>query len=166
MNPRVRRGIPVLALAVAGLAATGCETGGMTGVTWLVPADHLRPAGLEPQPVVLLGASPVRGWPLDPYTLVDHAVEGDTLTLGITHAGGCAEHRFALLVGPDFMESFPVQVHATLAHDAAGDLCLALLAPLLRFDLTRLRQAYGQAYGAGPGTLILHVAGQAIRYDF
>jgi hypothetical protein len=92
-------------------------------------------------------------------------VEGDTLSLDVQYGGGCAEHRFALLVDPAFMESQPVQVVARLAHDAGGDMCRALLTRTLRFDLTRLRQRYVAAYGGG-GTVLIGLSGQQIRYTF
>jgi hypothetical protein len=119
-----------------------------------VPTVHLVPED-DPRP-----------WPMDPWTFRSHALHGDTLTLSIEYGGGCHVHRFALLVDPAFRESHPVQVSARLAHDADGDPCRALILEDLRFDLAPLRRHYQDAYGQGPGTIAIVLAGRQITYEF
>lgn len=125
----------------------------------------MPPSG-SPRPVVVATSRPHDGWPRDDYTLEDHSVDGDTVLLEIRYGGGCLEHRFALVVGPDFMESHPVQVAATLAHDARNDRCRAIVGRRLRFDLTPLRELWERSYGPGPGALILRLADRRILYEF
>ena len=107
-------------------------------------------------------------WPRDALTIDSAAVIADTLRLYVRYGGGCRPHRVALLLGNAFMESYPVQVHARLAHDAAGDMCKALVARTLDFDLTPLKRRYKASYGAGAGVVILNVAGYSgsVRYAF
>lgn len=107
-------------------------------------------------------------WKLDPYTIDSAMVVGDTLRLVVRHGGGCRTHRFSLAASRAFRESSPVQVSAVLTHDADGDNCRALLTRDLRYDLTPLREAYRAAYGAGPGSIVIHLwhQGRSLRYDF
>jgi len=107
-------------------------------------------------------------WPHDVYQFAQSSLQGDTLTVTITHGGGCATHEYALLIRPLFLESYPVQMHGSLAHDAKRDPCKALLRPTLRFDLTPVKQAYRRAYNTTAGEIILHVSTwpEPIRYRF
>ena len=107
-------------------------------------------------------------WPRDALTIESVIVIGDTLRLAVHYGGGCHPHRVALLLGNAFMESYPVQVHARLAHDAAGDMCKALVARTLDFDLTPLKRRYHASYGAGAAVVVLNLAGYSgsVRYAF
>jgi hypothetical protein len=107
-------------------------------------------------------------WPRDSLSIESAAVIGDTLRLTLRFGGGCRPHRIGLLLGNVFMESYPVQVHARLAHDAAGDMCKALLTRTRDFDLTPLRRRYRASYGAGAAVVILNLAGYrgSVRYAF
>lgn len=159
----MRRRLPSLIIAAlltlgAGLGC-GTNSPGEQVSGFLTSIEALAPARLVPR-------DDPRPWPADPWTYVAHRVIGDTLSLDIQYGGGCAEHRFALLIDPAFMESQPVQVVARLAHAAGGDMCRALLMRTLRFDLSSLRQRYVAAYGSGPGTVVIGLAGQQIRYTF
>src|SRR5262245_60510158 len=87
------------------------------------------------------GVSPDR-LSLDPYQIEQARIEKDTLYINVVHGGGCRKHEYGFVAFSGWMESFPVQVRAVLAHDANGDLCKALLRNQLRFDLTPLREAY------------------------
>jgi hypothetical protein len=107
-------------------------------------------------------------WPRDALTIDSVAVIADTLRLAVRYGGGCRPHRVALLLGNAFMESYPVQVHARLAHDAAGDMCKALVARTVDFDLTTLKRRYRASYGAGAAVVVLNLAGYSgsVRYAF
>lgn len=159
MMPRLSS-LVVAALLSLGVGI-GCRSGGpleqldgfLTGTEALAPA-------------LLVARDDPRPWPTDDWRYVAHRLAGDTLSLDIQYGGGCAEHRFALLVDPAFMESQPVQVVARLAHDAAGDPCRALLGRTLRFDLSSVRRHYIASYGGGGGTVLIGLAGAQIRYTF
>lgn len=121
---------------------------------------------------VRVGSVPAR-LPSDPASVTSAAVHGDSLVLEVTFGGGCARHDFALYASGVWMESFPVQTPVSLAHDAHGDNCRALLSRELRFDLSPLADAYRRAYGGG-GTLVLRLQEpggpgapvHAVRYSF
>jgi len=159
MIPRVSS-LTLAVLLVAGAGMACQRSGPLEAVSaFLTSSEVLAPALLVPR-------DDPRPWPADPWTYLAHRVNGDTLVLDIQYGGGCAEHRFALLIDPAVMESQPVQGVARLAHDAGGDMCRALLTRTLRFDLSNLRQRYGAAYGGSGGTVLIGLAGQQIRYTF
>ncbi len=91
--------------------------------------------------------------------LNDAGIAGDTLSLDLSYAGGCARHEFTLVASELFRESDPVQLPLTLAHDANGDSCEAWLTQDYEFDLSLLRDRYRQAYGDGPGRIVLLLEG-------
>ena len=107
-------------------------------------------------------------WPHDAVTIESAVVLADTLRLSVRYGGGCRPHRVALLIGNAFMESYPVQVRARLAHDASGDMCRALLTRTQDFDLTPLKRRYRASYGTGAGVVVLNLAGHSgpVRYAF
>lgn len=92
----------------------------------------------------------------DPATIDSAAIAGDVLQLHLTHGGGCRTHVFGLHTSGVFLESEPVQVPVQLSHDADNDMCRALVRPVVRFDLTALRELYKKSYGKG-GTMVLQV---------
>jgi hypothetical protein len=106
---------------------------------------------------VILTENPDR-WRHDPYELASARVEGDTLHVTVQYGGGCAVHDFSLLVVPIFLESYPVQMSGSLAHDAKGDPCRALVSSDLRFDLSPIKEAYRQSYGVQSDTVHLRIA--------
>lgn len=159
MSPVLR--IPTAALALLLWMVAGCLSAGPSE-----PVDTLLVAGDEASPALLVDRNDPRPWPSDPWTFVAHEIQGDTLSLEVRYGGGCREHRFALLVDPAFMESFPVQVAARLAHDADGDPCRALLTRTLRFDLSPLREHFQASYGPGRGTVVIGLGGRRITYTF
>lgn len=94
-------------------------------------------------------------WGDDDYVLNATAIAGDALTLNVSHGGGCATHRFTLVASEAFLESFRVQLAVLLAHDANGDACEAWLTEAYRFDLRVIRNRYREAFGQGPGEIVL-----------
>ncbi len=104
----------------------------------------------------------------DPIAVGDARVAGDTLSLELSHAGGCAPHYYRVCYEPAFLESNPVQVQLRLEHDGQGDTCEALLRATLDTDLSMVRDAYRSGYGAGSGTVLLRLEGYVgtVTYSF
>lgn len=132
------------------------------------PSGNGVPNAITDGAVALVDNVASTAWPNDPLTVESAAITGDMLQATVRFGGGCARHRIALLLGRAFMESFPVQVQARLAHDSGGDMCDALLARALAFDLTALKTRYGAAYGPGPATIVINLSGlpRPLRYSF
>lgn len=99
------------------------------------------------------------GLPSDPITIDSARVDGDTLAVAVTHGGGCASHTYQLVIGTAWMESFPVQVGARIAHNANGDNCRALLRKNLRMSLRPLADAYRASYHQQHSTVSIHLPG-------
>ena len=144
----------VLLLGAAALAA--CAEGG-PDTPVAVSVDDVPPAGPRSGAVVVSEAPHLHG--RDPFVLNDAAVAGDTLSLNLSYAGGCARHEFTLVASELFRESEPVQLPVSLAHDANGDSCEAWLTEDYEFDLSVLRDRYRRAYGDGPGRIVLLLEG-------
>lgn len=144
----------VLLLGAAALAA--CGEGGLdTAVA--VSVNDVPPAGSGSGAVVVSEAPHLHGQ--DPFVLNDAAIAGDTLSLNLSYAGGCARHEFTLVASESFRESDPVQLPVSLAHDANGDSCEAWLTRDYEFDLTLLRDRYRQSHGARSGRIVLLLDG-------
>ena len=144
----------VLVLGAAALAA--CGQGGLDTPIG-ISVDDVPPAGPRSGAVVV-SETPQR-WGQDPFVLNDAAVAGDTLTLNLSYAGGCGRHEVTLVASGVFLESFPVQLRVSVAHDANGDSCEAWLTQDYEFDLTVIRDLYRRGYGDGPGRIVLLLDG-------
>jgi hypothetical protein len=103
-------------------------------------------------------ASSPGAWPADPLTLDSLAIEGSELVVRVSYGGGCEQHSVDLVFWNGFLESNPVQAEAILAHDARNDPCDAFITTTRRFDLSRLRDTFRDAYGSGSGTIIIQVS--------
>ena len=93
----------------------------------------------------------------DKYVLNTATITDDTLNISVSYSGGCEDHQFTLVVSDTFLESFPVQLHASLAHNANGDLCKAWLTEDYHFDLTPIKTMYQNAYRQEAGTIVLPI---------
>ena len=93
----------------------------------------------------------------DEYTLNSATITDDTLNISVSYSGGCEDHQFTLVASDTFLESFPVQLHAFIAHNANGDTCEAYPTENYRFDLTPIKTMYQEAYRQEAGTLILRL---------
>ena len=93
----------------------------------------------------------------DEYTLNSATITDDTLNISVSYSGGCEEHQLALVVSDTFLESFPVQLHVSLAHNANEDACEAWLTEDYHFDLTPIKTMYQEAYRQEAGTIILRL---------
>ena len=107
--------------------------------------------------------------PMDPLSIESATIQGDDLVLDVSYGGGCAAHVFAACWDGLFLESFPVQVHLGISHDANDDNCDALIHDEITFDLAPLAEAYTNAYGPGNATIVINLAGWgggSLNYDF
>ena len=99
--------------------------------------------------------------------IVSLALDGDTLTIELSYGGGCESHQLALCWPEQaFMEEDPVQVRLEVWHDDGGDTCEAYLDDTLVVDLSPLKTAWQEGYGAESGTVVLLVGGQSVDYSF
>ena len=94
---------------------------------------------------------------IDEYTLNSATITDDTLDISVSYSGGCKDHQFTLVASDTFLESFPVQLHAFIAHNANGDTCEAYPTENYRFDLTPIKTMYQEAYRQEAGTIILRL---------
>ena len=94
-------------------------------------------------------------WGTDAYQLNAAVIMGDTLTISVSYSGGCETHHFTLVATDVFLESYPVQLGASLAHDANGDSCERWVTEDWDFDLTPIKRLYQDAYLEDAGTIIL-----------
>ena len=96
-------------------------------------------------------------WGTDPYQLNAASIAGDTLTVSVSFGGGCRTHEFTLVASNVFLESDPVQLRVSLAHEANDDLCRAWLTEDRDFDLTPIKRLFQNAYQSDAGTLVLRL---------
>ena len=93
----------------------------------------------------------------DEYALNSATIADDMLNISVSYSGGCEDHQFTLVASDTFLESFPVQLRASIAHDANGDTCEAYPTENYRFDLTPIKTMYQAAYRQEAGTIILRL---------
>ena len=108
-------------------------------------------------------------WGTDKYLIKAATVQGDTLSINVSYIGGCETHAFTLVAEPMFLESFPVQLRVSLAHNANGDTCEQALTEDYHFDLTPIKQVYQRGYQKDEGTIILRLKDAPpgeLFYDF
>lgn len=93
----------------------------------------------------------------DRYVLNAATITGDMLRINVSYGGGCRTHQFTLIASDSFLESFPVQLRITLAHNANNDLCRAWLTEDYHLDLTPIKAMYQEAYRQKAGTIVLRL---------
>ena len=113
--------------------------------------------------VLQIGDCPSGG---DMLTVDAISITKDVLSVQASFGGGCAEHTVTACWDGSFLESFPVQAHISLYHDANGDTCEALLSQTFEFDLTPMRESYVEGYQTTEGTILLGVEEQGTEYTF
>ena len=105
----------------------------------------------------------------DPVGIYAVRVEGNVLSLGVSHGGGCAEHTYSLEWDGTLQQGAdgtPV-ANLVLVHDAHGDRCKAMLRARPRFDLSALPPRFGAQFGKTSGAVNLVIQDQApVRYAF
>ena len=118
-----------------------------------VSPDDVPPAEIKIGTIVI--ADTVEEWGVDEYVLNSVTITDDTLAINVSYGGGCAEHQFTLVSSGVFLESFPVQLNVSLAHNANNDPCQAWLTDDYHFDLNPIKTVYQKAYQQEAGTIIL-----------
>ena len=94
-------------------------------------------------------------------------ITGDTLAVTVSYSGGCQVHRFTLVASDSFLESDPVQLEVTLAHNANGDPCRAWLTEDRLFSLVPVKERFQSQYqDSGRGVLLLEDAPGELLYEF
>ncbi len=102
----------------------------------------------------------------DPFELDSARIGRDLLKATLIYGGGCRDHDFRACWDGLFMETWPVGARLLLDHDDHDDPCDALIRETRAFDLRPLRLAWEEEYGPPPGTIVIHLEDQVLRYDF
>lgn len=119
-----------------------------------VSVDDVDPTDIVHTGEVFIGDAGDR-FGTDDFELNSAAITDDTLTVSVSYSGGCEAHQFTLVASESFLESFPVQLHVYIAHNANGDTCEAYPTEDYHFDLTPIKTRYQEAYRQEAGTIIL-----------
>lgn len=133
---------------------SGMKTGPDTAVS--ISVDDVHPSEIFYTGPVFIGNAGSR-FGTDEYVLNSATITGDTLNVSVSYSGGCEDHQFTLVVSEGFLESFPVQLHASIAHNANGDTCEAYPTENYRFNLTPIKTLYQNAYQQEAGTIVLRL---------
>ncbi len=154
--------LSLLVLFTIGLFTIGCQQvqnqikGEPDDTTVSVSVDDV-PHDIEPYVgKVFIGDADGR-FGTDDYALNSATITNDTLTVSVSYSGGCEAHHFTLVASDTFLESFPVQLHAYIAHNANNDNCEAYPTVSYQFDLTPIKTMYQEAYQQEAGTIVLHL---------
>lgn len=124
--------------------------------TTSVSVDDVNPDEIFYTGTVFVGDAGDR-FGTDAYALNSATITDDTLNISVSYSGGCEEHEFTLVASDTFLESFPVQLPVSIAHNANGDTCEAYPTENYRFDLTPIKTMYQEAYRQEAGTIILRL---------
>ena len=156
MNPR-----PLALLSVLVLALAGCDLVALLDDD--APSDAAKPALVFDD-----STQTADDFPTDLYTIRSAEVRGDVVRLEAT-ISGCDRVDANLVVSDAWMESEPVQAQAWLNFEPQD--CDGIFQQRFRFDLSRVKAAYQQAYQTRTGTLVLrigHKRGEdvSVRYVF
>jgi hypothetical protein len=72
------------------------------------------------------------------FTVTDHTLDGDVLTLDVEYAGGCADHEFDVWWGGALAPSIPPVLPLEVQHYSNGDSCEAIVTDTIAIDLSSL----------------------------
>lgn len=124
--------------------------------TLSVSVDDVNPDEIFYTGAVFIGDAGDR-FGTDAYALNSATITDDTLNISVSYSGGCEDHQFTLVASDIFLESFPVQLSASIVHNANDDACEAYPTENYRFDLTPIKTMYQEAYRQEAGTIILRL---------
>ena len=135
--------------------------------TVFVSVDDVNPDEIVYTGAVFIGDVGDR-FGTDEYVLNSATITDDMLDISASYSGGCKDHQFTLVTSDTFLESFPVQLFASIAHNANDDTCEAYPTANYRFDLTPIKKMYQEAYRQETGTIILRLkdAPGELIYEF
>ena len=136
---RLRRSLTHLLCVALALCLVGCSKD--DDPVSPKPPGSLVPAPL-PAPIEIRADAATYGGQ-DPVTLQSAHLEGMTLRLDVSYAGGCKDHSFAAVSPTGVLESLPPQIAVLLRHDGDGDQCEAAIRQDLSFDITPLVEYLG-----------------------
>ena len=108
-------------------------------------------------------------WGSDEYVINAATVQDGMLRVNVSYSGGCETHVFTLVAEERFLESFPVQLRVSLAHNANGDTCETWITEDHVFDLTPIKEVYQKGYRTDTGTIVLLLKGVSsgeLAYEF
>ena len=94
---------------------------------------------------------------VDPFEINSAVIQDDTLKISVSYSGGCETHIFTLVSSDVFLESFPVQLMVSIAHNANDDSCEAYPTEDYSFDLTPIKTMYQKAYQQDAGTIVIRL---------
>ena len=117
----------------------------------------------------VIASTPEASSVTDAYVINTATVKGETLRVNVSYSGGCETHEFTLVAEPRFLESFPVQLRVSIAHNANGDTCQDSITEDHVFDLTPIKEVYQKGYQTDTGTIILRLNGAPpgeLAYEF
>ena len=144
------------ALSLLILFAIGCQQDLKKNVTSLSSVDGVATEE-EPYTGDLIIGDVDDKFANDSFAFNDATITGDMLTINVSYSGGCKNHQFILVASDSFLESFPVQLRASIVHNANGDTCEAWPTEDYRFDLTPIKTLYQDVYRQTAGTIILRL---------
>ena len=144
--------LTVFFLSTIGCQQTKIDPNGLTSVS----TDDVIPDETPYLGTVVIGVADKK-FGTDDYTLNNATIDEDTLQINVSYGGGCEKHEMTLVASESFLESFPVQLPVSLAHNANGDNCEAWLTEDFNFDLTPIKTMYQEAYQQEAGTIILRL---------
>ncbi|MCE9667835.1 hypothetical protein LY474_08435 [Myxococcus stipitatus] len=135
----------------------------------VVPPSSSEEAAKSPAEALPLVVMP-NPQPKDPINIEGAKVQGNVLSLSVSHGGGCAEHSYTLGWDGQFQKDAsgaPV-ADLVLIHDANGDRCKAMKFAELGFDLTPISERLATLSGKSGGRAVLSLPGLSlpVEYDF
>jgi len=125
------------------------------------PGDT-RPGDIDPDPDPDPDPSigPCDGQePGDPIAVESAWIEGSSLVLELSHAGGCAEHDYGICWSEGALQSEPTTAELQVTHDARGDSCEAIVLQEQRFDLGPLLEQHRLEKGNEESEILLVLPG-------
>lgn len=94
---------------------------------------------------------------VDPFEINSAVIQNDTMKVSVSYSGGCKTHEFTLVSSDVFLESHPVQLMVSIAHNANDDSCEAYPTEDYCFDLTPIKTMYQNAYRQDEGTIVIRL---------
>lgn len=124
--------------------------------TLSVSNDNTEPINITYTGNVVIGEMDKK-YGVDPFKINSAMIQDDTMKVSVSYSGGCKTHEFTLVSSDEFLESHPVQLMVSMAHNANNDSCEAYPTEDYCFDLTPIKILYQNAYRQDEGTIVIHL---------